>query len=265
VTEVRRSGVKLSVVIAVRDAERTIVRAMMSVLCQSFQALELLVVDDGSHDASARLVASVDDPRVRTIRLPKTVGRGAARNIAIRSASGEFIAVLDADDVALPGRFAESLAMFDGDRDLVVVSGQARFVSPRGRWRLRRYPLGDEEIRHGLVSGDMTICHGASAVRRAALDAVGGYRPDLTRAQDFDLMRRLLREGRFANSASDFIDYHHSVLLPFSYWRETRRNVAHVMQERRAGPPSCGREVARYTASMARRVATFGLTREVHD
>jgi len=252
---------RVSTLIAAHDAADTILRAVESVLAQSFRSLEALVVDDGSRDGTRDVVESVGDPRVRLVALPERVGRGAARNAGIEAAAGEFVAILDADDVALPNRLAETVELFDGDPALVAVGGQARFVSPHGRWRLRRYPLSDAEIRRGLELGDMTVCHPASTIRRSALEAVGGYRCDLPRAQDFDLMRRLLATGRFANSPSDFVDYHHRVLLPFAYWDETRRGARRALTDSPA--PERGAvpvDVARYAVAMGRRALTFART-----
>jgi glycosyltransferase involved in cell wall biosynthesis len=253
---------RISVLIAAHNAAETILRAVDSVLGQTFRDLELVVVDDGSRDGTREAVASVRDPRVRIVTLSRQVGRGAARNAGIEAARGGLVAILDADDVALPIRLQETVELFDRHPDLAVVGGQARFVSRHGRWRLRRYPLRDEEIRRGLTLGEMTLCHPACTIRRESLDAIGGYRSDLPRAQDFDLMRRLLSTGRFANSGSDFVDYHHRVLLPFDYWAETRRGARRAVGVERTVRGGGAADVARYAVAMGRRAVIFAKTCE---
>jgi len=100
-------GFSVAVVIAARDAEATLGRAMASALAEP-DCAELVVVDDGSRDATHAVASSFDDPagRLRIIRLPQSVGPAAARNIGIVHTSAPFVAILDADDYWLPGRLA---------------------------------------------------------------------------------------------------------------------------------------------------------------
>lgn len=95
-----------SVVIPLWNKRDSVVRAVRSVLGQSFGAFELIVVDDGSTDGSADLVAAVGDPRLRLLR-QANAGPGAARNAGIEAASNDWIAFLDADDLWLPDHLAE--------------------------------------------------------------------------------------------------------------------------------------------------------------
>ena len=92
----------VSVVLAARDAERTIEEAVASVLGQTERDLELVVVDDGSADATGELVRAVDDPRVRVVRNDAPLGLAGALNVGLDAAAGTYLARMDADDVALP-------------------------------------------------------------------------------------------------------------------------------------------------------------------
>lgn len=115
-----RPGV--SVIIPVYNCEATIGKAVLSALGQSEQDVEVVVVDDGSTDRTRQIVtglAAVDD-RTVYVALPKNVGVSAARNIALTKASGEWVAVLDADDWFLPDRLRNMrLAAERLDADLV--------------------------------------------------------------------------------------------------------------------------------------------------
>ena len=82
----------VSVVLAARDAERTIEEAVASVLGQTERDLELVVVDDGSVDATGELVRSVDDPRVRVVRNDASLGLAGALNVGLDAASGTYLA-----------------------------------------------------------------------------------------------------------------------------------------------------------------------------
>jgi len=100
----------------VRDGERYLLEAMTSILSQTMSDLELLVVDDGSVDASAEIARSTGDPRVRLLQGERR-GEGAARNVGLDHARGRWIAWHDADDIALPRRLEALLAAVEGGAD----------------------------------------------------------------------------------------------------------------------------------------------------
>ena len=100
----------VSVVLAARDAEATIDEAVASVLRQSVEQLELVVVDDGSVDLTGDRLAAISDPRLRVLRNETPLGLGGALNVGLDAAQGGFVARMDADDVALPGWLPHILA-----------------------------------------------------------------------------------------------------------------------------------------------------------
>jgi glycosyltransferase involved in cell wall biosynthesis len=255
----------VSVVIAARDAARTLPAAIGSILAQDGPDLEVIVVDDGSIDATSAAARSVQDARVTVLRCEQSTGRARARNLAAGLARGTYIAVQDADDVSLPGRLSATVELAERDTDTVVVSGQAVFEAPRlGAWRLRRYPLHDAAIRAELQRGSMALLHGGCLIRRSAFDAVGGYDVRCVRAQDLNLMLRLSALGRFAAVEQDVLRYRHPVILPPAYWWESRR-FAKIAIDRAAGGGSgeiqpsalAGREAWRYVPAMARRLVRY--------
>src|SRR5438105_1920243 len=92
----------VSVVLPTYNLAQLLPRAMQSVLDQSFRELELIVVDDGSTDATVDVVQAFQDPRVRLVRLPENRGVGPARNAGIAVARAPYIAFQDHDDLWLP-------------------------------------------------------------------------------------------------------------------------------------------------------------------
>ncbi len=100
----------VSVIIAVFQGERYILGAVRSVLAQTHKNLEVWIVDDGSTDQTARLLATVADPRVHVLRQPNG-GAAAARNLGLAHATGEYIAFLDHDDRWFPEKIATELAV----------------------------------------------------------------------------------------------------------------------------------------------------------
>lgn len=223
-TQPPREPPLVSVVVAARNEERRIGRALRSVLQQTYPSLEVVVVDDGSCDSTADVVIALDDARVRLIRLASSVGRGAARNLAVEQSRGTWIVVQDADDESLPGRVAALVRRAQAGDEPVVVSGQATCVTPGGRsWQLRGYPLADAAVKAELAAGSMSVCHAACMIHRDALLAVGGYDPTCLRAQDLNLMLRLLPLGPLVSVPEVLVRYEHPVRLPYAYWRTSSR------------------------------------------
>ena len=119
----------VSVMIGVYNGERYLGEAIESVLAQTHSPVELIVVDDGSTDGSGEIAASYG-PSVRCIRQERG-GMAASRNRAIREASGDFFAFLDADDRFPPAKLERQLAVFDAEPELDVVYGHVtEFLSP---------------------------------------------------------------------------------------------------------------------------------------
>ncbi|AFL49980.1 succinoglycan biosynthesis protein ExoO [Sinorhizobium fredii] len=108
-------------VVAAYNAADTITRAVASALAQEGVAVEVIVVDDCSSDATAALVTAIDDPRVRLIALERNRGPGGARNAGFEAARGRWIAVLDSDDTVRPGRLARMIARAEATGAQIVV------------------------------------------------------------------------------------------------------------------------------------------------
>ena len=114
------SDVRASVVLAVRNGERTIGRAIESILAQSVAQLELIVIDDGSTDTTMDVVSGFADSRIRVLRTePK--GLSAALRLGIAEAKSDIIARQDADDASYPMRLERQLEIFDRRPEVVVV------------------------------------------------------------------------------------------------------------------------------------------------
>ena len=99
-----------SVCIAAYQAEGTILAAVLSALTQTWPPLEVVVVDDGSSDGTAQVLADVDDPRLRVLH-QANAGEAAAKNAAVQAARGDLVVVLDADDAWYPERLAALMAL----------------------------------------------------------------------------------------------------------------------------------------------------------
>ena len=141
-----------SVIIPVYNRAHVLGRALSSVFAQTCQDFEIVVVDDGSSDDPAAVIAQFNDPRIGYIR-QKNRGGGAARNAGIDAARGRFIAPLDSDDEFLPHHLERMQALLEGTTDL---AGYARVLVDRGNGRTLLKP--PRAIRPGEHMANYLLC-----------------------------------------------------------------------------------------------------------
>ncbi|MFT4027875.1 MAG: glycosyltransferase [Novosphingobium sp.] len=189
----------VTVIIPAYNEEKVIVASVARALASDYPALDLIVVDDGSQDATSALVREHygADPRVRLMTLANG-GKAAALNRALAAADGEIVIALDADTHFLPDTIARLVRWF-ADPRIGAVAGNARVgnrINLVTRWQAIEYVTAQNVERRALDAlGAITVVPGAvGAWRRAALDAVGGY-PEDTLAEDQDLTIAIQRRG----------------------------------------------------------------------
>lgn len=199
---------RVSVVLPVYNAERFVVEAVESILGQTLAAFELVVLDDGSTDATPRLLAGLvsRDPR---IRLVTRENRGLTRSLneGLEIAAGEYVAIMNADDIALPDRLATQVAFLDEHPQVAAVGSQTRLLgSDGGRGPSTRLPQSPEAVRAFLTQAS-PLAHPSVMMRRSAVVAVGGYRPQMEPAEDYDLWLRLAERADLANLPDVLLEY----------------------------------------------------------
>jgi len=182
---------KVSVVIPVRNRPIVVRRAIESVLAQTHQDFEIIVVDDGSTDDTVSAVKAFTDPRVKLTGHDRQRGGSAARNTGIRASSARYIAFLDSDDEWLPNKLQRQLEVFErSDEHLALVYTGAEWVYPDGTVRTvigRRYADLARRLLTSNVIGETSV----GIVRRRALSEIGGFDESLPSCQDMDLWLRI--------------------------------------------------------------------------
>lgn len=178
----------VSVIIPTHNREHYVMEAVNSVLQQTVPAFELIVVDDGSTDGSARLLESLGS-KLRYVYQPNR-GIGAARNAGVACATGEFIAFLDDDDVWLPDKLQRQLAAFDKEPALEAVYGHGeQFVGPDADAHTRkRFERHDGRIVPASLASTLLI-------RCAAFNRVGGFDESLRIGIEMEWYSRLCESG----------------------------------------------------------------------
>jgi glycosyltransferase involved in cell wall biosynthesis len=193
------------------NAGRHIAAAIESALAQTVGDLEVVVVDDGSADDTAAIVGRLRDrdPRVRLFSRPNT-GVVGARNDALRVSEGEFIAVLDSDDLARHDRLERQVAYLREHSDCLAVGSPALVIDDEGAPLSRWFPaLPPDRIDAVNLAGDhgAALCHSSVTMRREAALRVGGYREPYATAEDLDLWLRLAEVGRLASLDEALVQY----------------------------------------------------------
>jgi|GEM_PF-1264356 Glycosyltransferases involved in cell wall biogenesis len=191
---------RASVVIPVLNREKYLPAAVESILAQTFSDWELILSDGGSRDASPDIMRdfAAKDKRIRFFSHPGT-NAPEGRNAALAEARGEFVAMLDSDDVACPERLEKEIAFLDGHPEITAVGGDFDFIDSDGNaMELKKYTtrLTDpDELRRRTSLGWHCFLQSTMLFRRAALTAVGGYRAAFRYAEEDDLYYRLYEQN----------------------------------------------------------------------
>jgi glycosyltransferase involved in cell wall biosynthesis len=199
----------ISVVIPTYNRAELLRRAIDSALAQTYQDLELIVVDDGSTDSTAATVRSVADSRIRYIRLPKNRGVPFARNTGIASARGEWVAFLDCDDEWKPDKLERQLASIEAAPEAAASYTRCEVQPSNGR-RRRRREIAQGDVTDAVLRMEIPLVPSVYMVKRRALMDVGGFDETMEAAEDADLWLRLAQAGvRFAGVTEPLAIKHH--------------------------------------------------------
>ena len=198
----------VSVVIVTYNKEATVGAAIESVLRQTYQDLEILVVDDGSMDRTAERARAFGD-QVRYL-YKQNGGTGSARNLGIAQARGEYVAFLDGDDLWLPRKLEVQMAAFDREPTVLGVQCSAYCVNDelevieQRACDPARDSLLDFLLFHNLPAFSSTI-----VVRRDRIRELGGFGTDLVILSDWDMACRLARVGILRSVPAFLVLYRH--------------------------------------------------------
>lgn len=212
----------VSVLMAVYNGQDHLRQALDSVLGQTFVDWELVVVDDGSTDATAAILADYAqrEPRLRVVK-QANAGQTRALNLGLGLARGKYIARLDADDVMCRERLAQQVAYMHAHRDVVLLGTAVELIDEHGQ-RLCTYvlPTGERRLRRLLIR-DNPFAHPSVMMRRGVVQWVGGYNDRFQICQDYDLWIRLARVGRLQNLAKPLTELRiHSQKMTWTRKRE---------------------------------------------
>ena len=184
------------------NAERYIAEAIESILQQTYQDFEFIIIDDGSSDQTRSILDlyAKKDNRIRLIINQKNLGLIASLNKGIDHANGAWIARIDADDIALPDRFTKQMSFLQENPDIQLLGGRYQLIDEHGHLIRESDPIftSDFLIRWRMLFFNSFV-HSTVIFNRHAAIQCNGYNPQKLHTEDYGLWVQLMRNGLAAN------------------------------------------------------------------
>jgi len=193
----KKSGPLVSVVMPAYNASKYIAVSIESVLNQSYGNFELIIVDDGSTDNTKDVIAGFKDERIKYFH-KENGGASSARNFAVGKSEGTFIVVLDADDMIMPELICSCLDEFEKHPEADLVYCDDSLIDSDGRpMRVIEFPkYADRKLLiRDLFRSGYPIVPFRTCIRKSVFDKIGFYDENLSVGEDYDMMRRFVKEG----------------------------------------------------------------------
>jgi len=201
---------KVSVVITTFKRPWFLREAIESVLSQNFKNFELIIVnDDPAGEEIDRMISSFRDSRIVYVKNKENLGSTKSLNVGLRTAKGEYIAILDDDDVWLSKeKLSYQVRFLDENPEYVLLGTNGVIVDAASGKEITKsnYPADDKELRKMILKSN-PFAHSSVMFRREIAEAVGGYDESLPRGKDYDLWLKLARVGKIAILPDCFLKY----------------------------------------------------------
>jgi glycosyltransferase involved in cell wall biosynthesis len=198
----------ISVVMVTRNVESFLAEAIESILGQTFQDFEFIIVDFGSTDKSKEISSSygAKDGRIRLHEIAPCA-LAEARNMACRLTQGKYIAVMDSDDVAVPDRLLWEFEFMEKHPTVGLLGGATEWVDSAGRsLYVDRFPTTDRDVREAFSEG-CPYCQPTVLFRKDAFFLAGGYRAVFGQSEDYDLWMRIAEHFEATNLEQVVLKY----------------------------------------------------------
>lgn len=199
---------KVSVVMPVYNGAKYLKEAINSILNQTFDDFEFIIINDGSEDESLNIIESYNDKRIKIIN-QKNAGITSSLNTGIRLAEANYIARMDADDVSLPNRLQYQYEYMQANLDCVILGSNAEIIDKNGEFVYRtNQPLSDFECKKKLPF-NTPFLHPSIMINMNFAINEQRY-PDFPVAQDLFLYNKLKSKGKFVNLEAPLLKYRYT-------------------------------------------------------
>lgn len=224
-----------SVIIPLYNKAPYVRKTIESVLGQTFDDYELIIIDNGSNDGSSEIVAEFNDPRIQIVRLEENIGVSNARNKGVELSTAPYITFLDADDWWEP-TFLEEMAGLTERHPNASIYGTGYYIVKNGKKRVA--PIGVEE---GFTEGEINYCNVYAktlcmpltsitvAMSRTIFDEMGGFKPYLKLGEDFDLWIRIALKHKVVFLNKPLSSYNQDVDVTYRGTHHLRNPKEHML------------------------------------
>lgn len=196
----------ISVIMAVYNDEKYIKEAIDSVLAQTHQEFELIIIDDGSTDSTLQIIQSYRDERILLLRNEGNKGLPYSLNRGLEAAKGKYIARMDGDDICHPRRLERQLAYMDSHHN-ITICGSNRMLFGNGKCIECRCPETSEELKVRMLFGT-PIAHPSWFIRKSDFDKYHfRYNESFRRSQDYELFYRVMQKCQAACVQEPLLKY----------------------------------------------------------
>ncbi|MBQ5787183.1 MAG: glycosyltransferase [Oscillospiraceae bacterium] len=198
----------VSVIMPAYNVEAYVSEAISSVLDQSWQNFELIIVDNASTDATCDEIRRFSDPRIRFLQNDRNIGVAGSTNRAIGVSRGEYLALMDADDVSLPDRLQAQLTAMENDPGIMVLGTASSVIDPEGKavGCTAALPDSPKYFQARLLLGNLEFCNSTAMIRKSFLDRHHlSYREGVPGLSDY----RFYMEASKLGAISCLADIHH--------------------------------------------------------
>jgi glycosyltransferase involved in cell wall biosynthesis len=220
---------RVSILMPVYNGMPYIGQAVDSVLQQTFADWQCVIVNDGSTDGTRDFLATLNDNRFVVLH-QENGGISAAVNHGLQHCDGEYIARLDADDIALPTRLAEQVAFLDAHSEVALLGMQVAPMGALGAGSSLKLPTDHDTIMSALMATRHAMAHSSVMMRADVLRAIGGYWSH-SYGEEYDLMLRIGEHHKLANLECVLLHYRvHQASMNGSAMRRMRLSVAYAVE-----------------------------------
>jgi len=199
---------KVSVIMSCFNSSVFMEESVNSVLGQTLGDLELILINNCSSDNTLEIAKryQLQDDRVSVLSLQVNSGPATARNAGIMVAKGEWLGILDSDDIAMPSRFKEQMKLAVSDKDLVMIGSDSISINEKGQVIKRhKYPTSHSDLTNRLLSMRAFPPHSSMMYRSAVVQRLAGFNKRLSSAEDYDLWLRLSDTGKISSICKSLV------------------------------------------------------------
>lgn len=233
---VKETGVnnyKISVLMPVYNGSAFLQKAVDSILCQTFDDFEFIIIDDGSTDNSVDILKSYQDPRIILLQNLHNLGLVKTLNRGLLQSRGKYIARMDQDDISFTDRLERQVRFLDNHPEHVLVGTTYAYINTQGEVT-GSFPalLDDEDIKRELFT-KTPFGHGTVMIRGSALRQKGFmYSEDAVHVEDYDLWLRFAQAGKYANLPEILYLWRYSSTNTKSLHGQTQSRYSAQLQKR---------------------------------